>query len=137
MAGRRPKPTKLKLLHGNPGKRKVSKTEPQPELGIPKPPKWLQGESLDEWNRITPELENTGVMALIDESMLAMYCQMFGRWLIAEKANMPLPVAYAAQVRLAAASFGLEPSSRAKLGTKPKEKANPFKDFMDKNGTKS
>jgi hypothetical protein len=31
MRGRRPKPTRLKVLTGNPGKRRLNATEPKPE----------------------------------------------------------------------------------------------------------
>jgi hypothetical protein len=35
MRGRRPKPTRLKVLTGNPGKRPLNMDEPQPEPAIP------------------------------------------------------------------------------------------------------
>ena len=41
MAGRKPKPTALKKLEGNPGKRKLNTKEPVPEKGMPDCPKWL------------------------------------------------------------------------------------------------
>ena len=34
MAGRKPKPTAIKELEGNPGKRKLNKKEPKPEKGM-------------------------------------------------------------------------------------------------------
>ena len=37
MAGRRPTPTKLKLIKGNPGKRALPKDEPTPDPVIPGP----------------------------------------------------------------------------------------------------
>lgn len=38
MAGRRPKPTHLKVVTGNPGKRKLNDKEPTPAKEIPGPP---------------------------------------------------------------------------------------------------
>ena len=35
MAGRKPKPTAVKKLEGNPGKRKLNSKEPVPAKGIP------------------------------------------------------------------------------------------------------
>ena len=35
MAGRKPKPTAMKNLEGNPGKRKLNKDEPVPAKGMP------------------------------------------------------------------------------------------------------
>ena len=52
MAGRKPKPTKLKLLAGNPGGRPLPENEPQPDPAIPDPPDWMEGEALAEWRRI-------------------------------------------------------------------------------------
>jgi hypothetical protein len=41
MAGRKPKPTALKKLEGNPGKRKLNAKEPVPAKGMPDCLKWL------------------------------------------------------------------------------------------------
>ena len=41
MAGRKPKPTALKKLEGNPGKRKLNNKEPVPDKGMPDCPAWL------------------------------------------------------------------------------------------------
>ena len=45
MAGRKPKPTALKKLEGNPGKRKLNTKEPVPGKGMPDCPKWLLPEA--------------------------------------------------------------------------------------------
>ena len=39
--GRKPKPTALKLLEGNPGKRPINEHEPVPPKGTVKCPTWL------------------------------------------------------------------------------------------------
>ncbi len=41
MAGRKPKPTAVKKLEGNPGKRKLNKNEPVPAKGMSTCPDWL------------------------------------------------------------------------------------------------
>ena len=46
MAGRKPKPTALKKLEGNPGKRKLNTKEPVPGKGMPDCPKWLLPEAM-------------------------------------------------------------------------------------------
>ena len=52
MAGRKPKPTALKKLEGNPGKRKLNTKEPMPGKGMPDCPKWLFPEAKKEWERV-------------------------------------------------------------------------------------
>ena len=48
MAGRKPKPTAMKKLEGNPGKRKLNTKEPMPEKGMPDCPRWLLSEAKEE-----------------------------------------------------------------------------------------
>lgn len=48
MAGRKSKPTALKKLEGNPGKRELNTKEPVPGKGMPDCPKWLLPESKEE-----------------------------------------------------------------------------------------
>lgn len=72
--GRKSKPTALKELEGNPGKRGLNKKEPKPEKGIPNCPKHLKGDARMEWNRITQELNKLGVIAKIDRAALAICC---------------------------------------------------------------
>lgn len=60
MAGRKPKPTAVKKLEGNPGKRKLNKKEPVPEKGIPDCPDWLLPEAKTEWERLCEKLSQMG-----------------------------------------------------------------------------
>ena len=43
--GRKPKPTALKVLEGNPGKRPLNENEPKPERKAPECPSWLEPEA--------------------------------------------------------------------------------------------
>ena len=45
VAGRKLKPTAVKKLEGNPGKRKLNSKEPVPAKGIPACPDWLMPEA--------------------------------------------------------------------------------------------
>ena len=80
MSGPTPKPTRLKLLQGNPGRRPLPKNEPQPKLGAPTRPEWLLPEAKREWSRIVPELLRLGLLAKIDRAMLSMWCQCWGMY---------------------------------------------------------
>ena len=52
MADRKPKPTALKELEGNPEKRKLNKKEPKPDKGMPTRLEWLLLEAKQEWKRL-------------------------------------------------------------------------------------
>lgn len=52
MAGRRPKPTHLKVVTGNPGKRKLNDKEPTPAKEIPGPPAHLTDWGKVAWGRL-------------------------------------------------------------------------------------
>lgn len=43
--GRKPKPTAVKVLEGNPGKRSLNTAEPKPEKKAPRCPSWLEDEA--------------------------------------------------------------------------------------------
>lgn len=74
MRGRKPKPTVLKILAGNPGRRPLNSTEPQPTRGIPTMPTCLNSEAKAEWKRITPELDRLGLLTIVDRAALTYYC---------------------------------------------------------------
>lgn len=83
MAGRKPKPTNLKLLMGNPGKRPLPKNEPKPIPLAPKCPTWLHKDAKKEWKRIAPQLERLGLLTRIDMAALAGYCESWAQYKIA------------------------------------------------------
>jgi P27 family predicted phage terminase small subunit len=85
MRGRKPKPTKLKRLAGNPGKRLLNKHEARIAPEIPTCPSHLLGEARREWKRITPELYSVGLLTLIDRAAIAGYCTAWARYVKAEK----------------------------------------------------
>lgn len=84
--GRKPKPTHLKLITGNPGKRALNKSEPQPTRARPPVPPELNDDAKVEWGRVSKELYSLGLLTGIDRAALAAYCQAYGRWMQAERA---------------------------------------------------
>lgn len=137
MAGRKPKPTKLKLVQGNPGKRPLNDAEPQPENKAPACPAWLDKISKAKWKSVAPELERIGVLTKIDGAILAAYCKNYSRWVMAERVLTEKGTTYESntakgiivrvrpelkiaeeamrQMRAFASEFGLTPSSRTRL----------------------
>ena len=85
-AGRKPKPTMLKLVTGNPGKRTLPKAEAQVTSTLPSAPTFLSDEAMAEWGRVSQELYGARLLSDIDRAALAAYCQAYGRWVQAEKA---------------------------------------------------
>ena len=84
--GRKPKPTHLKLVTGNPGKRALNENEPKPEPSLPSPPPHLDDEAKVEWGRVSEQLYALGCLSKIDRAALAAYCQAYARWVRAEQA---------------------------------------------------
>jgi P27 family predicted phage terminase small subunit len=134
MQGRKPKPTALKLLEGNPGKRAINRAEPKPRVVLPKPPEHLSDEEKNKWNLTVRELHPLGLVTTIDKDALAMYCVIFMRWVKAEKMvrdkgeiiktaagniiqNPYLSIANRAleQLNKLGAEFGMTPSSRSRV----------------------
>jgi len=136
--GRKPKPTQLKMLRGNPGKRPLPKGEPQPKAKLPGPPAQLSAEAKREWWRLGKQLATLGLLTNIDRAALALYCQAWARWLEAEKAlktygvmvkspnGFPMQSPYLAvankameQIRAMLTEFGMSPSSRTRVHAAP------------------
>lgn len=138
MKGRKPKPTHLKLLEGNPGRRPINGAEPQPTAGPPSCPAHLNPSGKAEWKRLARELQAIGILTQIDRGVLAGYCQSWGRWVEAERKLKESPALIrtpAGYVQLSPwltianrerelmlrfmAELGLTPSSRTRLNVQP------------------
>ena len=134
MQGRKPKPTALKVLAGNPGKRALNQFEPRPKAVMPRPPEHLSDEEKAKWKVLVRELHALGLVTKIDVDALAMYCTIFVRWMKAEKMvrekgeiiktaagniiqNPYLSIANRAleQLNKLGAEFGMTPSSRSRV----------------------
>jgi P27 family predicted phage terminase small subunit len=82
-AGRKPKPTNLHVLNGNPSKIDLEtrqQNEPQFEKISPDCPEWLDDFAKEEWNRLAPELETLGLLAQVDMAAFAAYCSNYSTW---------------------------------------------------------
>ena len=132
--GRKPKPTALKVLEGNPGKRPLNGREPVPPRAALKCPAWLLPEAKKEWRRLAKQMEQIGILTEVDMAAFAGYCQAYARWKEAEEfitqhgSIVKTPSGYwqqVPQVSIAqtylkimnrfAEQFGLTPSSRSRI----------------------
>lgn len=75
MRGRKPIPTSLKIVRGNPGHRPLPPDEPKPPSGIPQCPKHLDKEARKIWRKTTKILFPIGITTKIDVTVLARWCQ--------------------------------------------------------------
>lgn len=147
--GPAPKPTHLKVLEGNPGKRPLNKNEPKPKPVAPKCPTWLDKEAKREWKRVAPELEKLGLLTIVDGTALAAYCQAYSRWAAAEKVLTTEGMTYETEtgyirqrpevgivqkylnlIRGFCAEFGLTPSARSRM-TLPGENEDEDDGILD------
>jgi P27 family predicted phage terminase small subunit len=138
MRGRKPKPTALKVLEGNPGKRRYNAHEPKPVRGAPTCPSHLSPTAKAEWKRLIEQLVSLGMMSALDRAAFAAYCQTYGRWVEAERrlaetpALIKLPSGYVQQnpwlavsnkqfelMMKAMAELGLTPTSRSRVVAAP------------------
>jgi P27 family predicted phage terminase small subunit len=136
MRGRRPKPTRVKVLTGNPGKRPLNQLEPRPEPAIPDCPPQLGDVAQREWNRLVHELAPLRLMTNLDCAALAAYCGAYALWADATEAiqkygaMVKSPTGYPVQspyVAIAnrqaeimmriASEFGFTPASRSRIST--------------------
>jgi P27 family predicted phage terminase small subunit len=141
------KPTRIKELEGNPGRRPLPKDEPQPNITekIPRPPKHLLKLAKKEWHQMAAKLHRLGLLTEIDTAVLALYCQAYGRWIEAEeeleKTGLVIVTTngnlvhspYASIARAAmqdchkyAVEFGMTPSARTKVSVSTPEKKSKF-----------
>lgn len=75
MKGRKPVPTTLKVLNGNPGQRPINQNEPKPTPIAPDAPSWLSGRAKEIWQDHVPKMERIGLIAETDSIVMANLCQ--------------------------------------------------------------
>lgn len=85
MKGRKPIPTKLHVLNGNPGKRPLNQNEPKPIPIAPKPPGWLDPIAKKLWKDLAPQLEKLGLLTKIDGVAFEAVCQSYATWVKCER----------------------------------------------------
>lgn len=157
MAGRRPTPTALKLVKGNPGKRATNKKEPRPARQIPSCPAHLADEAKVAWGRLVVLLDRMGVLTEADSFALERLCDCYadilacrelverdGRTYTTQSEGGTLIKANPAVNQLRAADaqfksylveFGLTPAARTKVNAKDpddddKDKKDPIGEYF-------
>ena len=84
--GRKSKPSALKLIDGNPGKRPLNAHEPKPQkVYEPDPPEGFDELQTAKWQEVTAKLAKVRVLTELDLDALEIYCR--------EWVNMHLAIA--------------------------------------------
>ncbi len=157
-SGRKPKPSALKTLAGNPGKRALNRREPTPAVGLPPRRPELDADATAEWQRLGPALVRLGVLTEADGEAFTALCVLYGRAVqirraMQDDAAKPLTYRYSHDAdgnerveakenplwaierrtlqlwRAYLGEFGLTPTSRAKVIATQPETADPFAEF--------
>ena len=101
------KPTALKLLEGNRGRRPLPEDEPKPKPVIPRCPSYVDAQSRKSWKTLAPKLFRLGLLTEVDAELLADLCQIRSRLIsiyrFIKKANKSL-----VQVKVTVAGSGQE-----------------------------
>ena len=154
MAGPSPKPTAIKHLQGNPGRRPANQREPQPRQRRPKMPTYLSESEQAEWRRITRELKAMNLLTSADGDAIAIYCQVAVRYQTATKSvadnglivetpngypviNPALSIVNKSiqQMHRLLTEFGMTPAARSRISVPEPEPSDPYEDFKrDKPG---
>ncbi len=150
MRGRRPKPTKLKQLTGNPGKRPLRHVRGLVSAPLEdKAPVWLGKDARQEFIRVRSELHRAGLLSRLDSVLVLAWCSAFGDFVCACRVLLRsgavrrdrdgnlrrnpwlLVKARAVQeLQRIATEFGMTPSARARLG-EPMARAPVTHDYDD------
>lgn len=119
MRGRKPKPTALRLLNGNPGKRRLRR-EPS-SVPLAGPPDTLPEDLAEIWAEIA-QAAPPSVLRRADALMVELLCRLLAqvRFHGDERAGT------AAQVRACMSELGMTPSARARLAVAMPPAGNPF-----------
>lgn len=142
------KPTALKILTGNPGKRVIPVGEPVPPTANSlEPPPNLSERASWWWKHYVSFLHPLGLLTVADLGSLERLCNVDARLdemdrnfnengFLTDDGNGGKTVKnvtayaglYAARNQLMT-HFGLSPASRARLGHKPQQNTDPFEEF--------
>ena len=142
--GRKPVPTHLKVLRGNPGHRSLNKDEPVVSGEMPDPPDDISPQALQIWHREAPLLHESGLLTKLDRKMFHLYCESEARWqeaidqirevgmLVKDRFGAPKRNPYydimlreQDQMQKILTGFGQDPASRSRLIVKARTEQTP------------
>ena len=149
-AGRKPKPTQLKVVQGTFRRDRANPSEPKPRKQLPPCPDFLEGTARKEYFRIGRKLQRIGVLTEVDDLALIGLCQSWAEYveateqvrktgmLVKSPSGYPIFNPYVVlanqalkRVKAFLTEFGMTPSSRSRIIAGPADDsgADEWKDL--------
>ena len=152
-------PKSVLKLRGSP-RANLNPDEPQPEQGIPDPPRPLTGEALRMWHHITAIIDAMGILTEADGIMLCRYCLLWEEWNDCQAKVAELGTSYVVETKSGdkmarmyphaqryqkltdqmlrlEQEFGLSPSSRASVRVPGGKRSKKKSRFFEKKGSRA
>ena len=96
-SSRKKKPTLLKLVTGNPGRRPINSSEPEPAAGEMVAPAWLDEDGLRKWSEV---LQLCPWITPADADTLALYCDSYSHYRKAQRLSIKTPLVKSQEGRM-------------------------------------
>lgn len=156
MPGPAPKPTALKLLTGNAGKRAPSKREPKLKAEKPRTPAHLNATAKHAHKGLCELLLSMGVLTVADGKGLELLCAAYAEWrglakivktegytyettngqgerMIKARPEVAMGSDAWKRVKSMIVEYGLTPSSRTRVETNEPLTSDPLQEFLSRN----
>lgn len=154
MKGRKPTPSHLKLVKGNPGKRSLNPKEPKPRRSRTSAPVHMSDKARETWGYVTGLLDRMGVLTEVDAVALEMMCEAYADYLgaraelddfgsnyyetvnqtggVMHRTHPAVAVMQDADRRIKSwlAEFGMTPSARTRVSGSGEEDEDPADRFF-------
>lgn len=153
MRGKTPTPTALKILRGNPGRRRLNSEEPSSPLlkRMPPAPGFLDDEGRRVWSAEGRRFIKAGLLTALDLTMFGTWCIWYSKRDLASRAvnqsgivvrangvGNPYISPYMNVISMCSKAmhqieieFGLSPASRSKVRSLNPAQRSLFADFLD------
>lgn len=148
--GRIPKPKAINDLKGDTHKRRRHQAEPEPPNDRPTCPEHLDDIAKHEWQSVTEQLDQMGLLSSADATALELYCSAYSRYRQAESMvrkfgevivspvnKYPMVSPYSTVMnknldvcRRLLVEFGMTPASRSRCAIQRKDDANGWGEFF-------
>lgn len=162
--GRKPLPTNLHVLNGNPSHKNLDTNEPKPKPIPPKQPPGMSAGAKKIWKHLEPELDRLGLLTVVDGFAFAAACENYALWqetqrffrrkdpetgkpygrtfttpngYVGQRPEVAIGQKALSEARAWFTEFGLTPASRVRLGSKPptgNEENDPMENLLRKRG---